>query len=152
MTNLLKILRSIFVQGPVGVFLAVVRLPLLLVFGLLSLIVGFVEWLCEFLERMNLKEEEEDDDECNPPFPEGVMRRPDPCIYSQHYLASQGLSVTWNNPDSSTRYQVVPTNTTTMADGGYCREYTTTATVGGKVETVYGRACRQPDGAWQIKS
>ena len=99
MTNLLKILRSLLVQGPVGVFLAVVRLPLLLIFGLLSLIVRFVEWLCEFLERMNLKEEEEDDDECNPPFPEGVIRRPDPCIYSQHYLASQGLSVTWNNPD-----------------------------------------------------
>jgi hypothetical protein len=27
------------------------------------------------------------------------MRRPDPCIYSQTYLASQGVPVTWNNPD-----------------------------------------------------
>jgi hypothetical protein len=27
------------------------------------------------------------------------LRRPDPCIYSQAYLISQGLPVTWDNPD-----------------------------------------------------
>ena len=74
------------------------------------------------------------------------------CLEQSLEHAQDGQQITWNNPDSSTRYQVVPTKTTTMADGRYCREYTTTATVGGKVETVYGRACRQPDGAWQIKS
>jgi len=31
--------------------------------------------------------------------PPDVARRPDPCLYSQRYLASQGLSVTWDNPD-----------------------------------------------------
>lgn len=28
-----------------------------------------------------------------------VYKRPDPLIYSQHYLMEQGLAVTWNNPD-----------------------------------------------------
>ena len=74
------------------------------------------------------------------------------CLEQSLEHAEDGQQITWNNPDSGTRYQVVPTKTTTMVDGRYCREYTTTATVGGKVETVYGRACRQPDGAWQIKS
>ncbi len=74
------------------------------------------------------------------------------CLEQSLEHAEDGQQITWNNPDSSTRYQVVPTKTTTMADGRYCREYTTTATVGGKAETVYGRACRQPDGAWQIES
>ena len=74
------------------------------------------------------------------------------CLEQSLEHAEDGQQITWNNPDSGTRYRVVPTKTTTMADGRYCREYTTTATVGGKVETVYGRACRQPDGAWQIKS
>ncbi len=74
------------------------------------------------------------------------------CLEQSLEHAQDGQRITWSNPDSGTRYQVVPTKTTTMADGRYCREYTTTATVGGKVETVYGRACRQPDGAWQIMS
>lgn len=33
------------------------------------------------------------------PIPDDVYRRPDPCIYSQSYLMSQGFAVTWNNPD-----------------------------------------------------
>lgn len=31
--------------------------------------------------------------------PAPVYRRPDPLIYSQRYLMSQGLAVTWDNPD-----------------------------------------------------
>ncbi|GAC1404143.1 MAG: hypothetical protein NVSMB52_17960 [Chloroflexota bacterium] len=31
--------------------------------------------------------------------PADVYRRPDPMIYSQSYLMSQGLAVTWDNPD-----------------------------------------------------
>lgn len=34
--------------------------------------------------------------------------------------------------------------------GRYCREYQTTGTVGGKVEPLYGTACLQPDGSWQL--
>ena len=32
-------------------------------------------------------------------IPSHTYRRPDPLIYSQTYLMSQGLSVTWDNPD-----------------------------------------------------
>lgn len=33
------------------------------------------------------------------PVPPDVYRRPDPMLYSQGYLMSQGLAVTWDNPD-----------------------------------------------------
>ena len=46
-------------------------------------------------------------------------------------------------------YTVTPLRTF-QTDGAYCREYQTAATVGGKVQHVYGTACRQPDGAWKI--
>jgi hypothetical protein len=39
---------------------------------------------------------------CDPdrqPIPSRVYRRPDPMIYSQQYLMSRGLPVTWDNPD-----------------------------------------------------
>lgn len=46
-------------------------------------------------------------------------------------------------------YAVVPLRTF-QAEGMYCREYQTAATVGGKIQHAYGTACRQPDGAWKI--
>ncbi len=46
-------------------------------------------------------------------------------------------------------YDVVPLRTF-QSNGMYCREYQTKAAVGGKVQQVYGTACRQPDGAWKI--
>lgn len=38
----------------------------------------------------------------------------------------------------------------TAQAGNYCREYTRTIAVGGRFESGYGTACRQPDGSWQI--
>jgi hypothetical protein len=64
--------------------------------------------------------------------------------------APDGQGIVWDEPAENTRYQVVPTETYTQADGRYCREYVTTATVGGQTQTVYGQACRQPDGTWEI--
>lgn len=32
----------------------------------------------------------------------------------------------------------------------YCREYTKTVTIGGRVEEAYGTACYQPDGSWEV--
>lgn len=37
-------------------------------------------------------------------------------------------------------------------DGEYCREYTRTVTIGGKITEAYGTACLQPDGSWKIVS
>ena len=60
-----------------------------------------------------------------------------------------GVSSTWRNPDSGVQYQVTPTNTYETAQGP-CREYTMEALIGGRVEQVYGTACRQADGSWRI--
>ena len=34
----------------------------------------------------------------------------------------------------------------------YCREYTQVVNIGGRNETAYGKACRQPDGQWKVVS
>ena len=99
MQNFLKILHTLFVKGPLGALVALVGLLVLLVVFIPSLLLRFWEKLLKFLRNRNLKADEEEKDPCNPPFPEPVMRRPDPSIYSQTYLASQGVPVTWNNPD-----------------------------------------------------
>ena len=56
-----------------------------------------------------------------------------------------GTSTVWKNPDSGNTGTVTPTRTYEEA-GQYCREYQQTVTVGGKTESAYGTACRQPDG------
>ena len=35
-------------------------------------------------------------------------------------------------------------------NGQTCREYQSTAMIGGAMRPVYGTACLQPDGAWRI--
>jgi hypothetical protein len=146
LTNPRKILRSLFVHGPVSALLVAVRLLFLLVLGPLALLVALIEWICRFVKRKNLKEEE-DDDECNPPFPEDAMRRPDPCIYSQSYLASQGLPVTWNNPDiwlarASTPNVIEPDSYHLEADTDYivsvrCHNASTDLALGVRVRLLY---------------
>ena len=64
----------------------------------------------------------------------------------------------WRNPDS--RRQANPpvrqpqsayeTGSTEVSDSGPCREYHTTARVGGRIQQIYGHACRQPDGSWKF--
>lgn len=60
-----------------------------------------------------------------------------------------GVPATWRNPDTGVQYAVTPTRTYETAEGP-CREFTTEAIIGGRRETVYGTACRQPDGSWRI--
>lgn len=60
-----------------------------------------------------------------------------------------GVSSTWVNPDTDYRYSVTPTSTY-ESDTGPCREYTMDATIGGNTEQIYGTACRQADGSWQV--
>jgi surface antigen len=69
---------------------------------------------------------------------------------SQQALESNPVNRTssWRNPDSGNSYEVTPTRTY-ESDSGPCREYTTEAVINGRSETVYGTACRQPDGSWQ---
>jgi surface antigen len=58
--------------------------------------------------------------------------------------------IVWADHDNNSRYSVEPGRTFQQANGRYCREYTTTAQIGGRSEQVYGTACRQPDGSWQL--
>ena len=44
------------------------------------------------------------------------------------------------------------TQPTTQTTDEYCREYYTDAGVNGQTQQVYGTACMQPDGSWQIKN
>lgn len=74
------------------------------------------------------------------------------CLFQSLEHARDGQRIVWNNPDSGARYQITPGRTVQAADNRYCRQYTSTSTIGGKAETVRGTACRQPDGAWKIKS
>lgn len=56
--------------------------------------------------------------------------------------------LSWRNPDSGNRYTVTPTRTFYRGEEA-CREYSTTAIIGGKKQQIYGKACRTSDGAWR---
>ena len=58
--------------------------------------------------------------------------------------------VVWQNPDDHQQYTVTPVNTYQRNDERYCREYITEAHVAGERQQIYGTACRQPDGSWEI--
>ena len=72
---------------------------------------------------------------------------------AQHDALENGISgrsTTWVNPDSGNAGDIVPQPAYQQADGTYCREFAQTIVVGGKMESAYGTACRQPDGAWKL--
>lgn len=73
---------------------------------------------------------------------------------TQHSLEMQpvGVTSTWHNPDSGHSGTVTPTRTYQAPSGHYCREYSQTVNIGGQTEEAYGKACRQPDGTWQIQN
>jgi surface antigen len=63
-----------------------------------------------------------------------------------------GVTTEWRNPDNGHTGTVTPKRTYQSARGQYCREYTQTISIGGRPQTSYGTACRQPDGQWKIVS
>jgi surface antigen len=69
------------------------------------------------------------------------------CVGRVLEYASDRQRIQWTGAGYD--YDVVPLRTF-QNNGMYCREYQTTATVGGRPQQVYGTACRQPDGAWKI--
>jgi surface antigen len=56
----------------------------------------------------------------------------------------------WHNQRTGVEYRVTPVKNVTYHGNRYCREYRTTADIAGKKQQVYGTACRQPDGSWQM--
>lgn len=65
-------------------------------------------------------------------------------------FSKSNTPTTWANPDSGNKGSIIPTRTFQMADGSYCREFSSMIEVGGQSETAYGTACRQDDGSWKI--
>lgn len=57
---------------------------------------------------------------------------------------------TWKNPDSGNRYRVEPVKTY-YKDSRPCRRFKTTAIIDGRTQTVYGHACRDNRGRWQMR-
>jgi len=70
----------------------------------------------------------------------------------QAATAPVGETITWSNPNTGNSGTVTPTRDGQSSTGAYCREFQQTVIIGGKEEQAYGVACRQPDGAWEIKS
>lgn len=64
--------------------------------------------------------------------------------------APVGETIVWYNPETSHQGSITPTREGQTTDGRYCREYQQKVMIGGKEETAYGQACRQPDGSWEI--
>jgi surface antigen len=64
--------------------------------------------------------------------------------------APTGTPKRWVNPNNGNRYVVTPRRTY-YVEQQPCREYVTSAVIGGKTEKIYGTACRQADGSWQIQ-
>ncbi len=72
------------------------------------------------------------------------------CIDQALEHAPDGSSIRWNDADR--QYSVTPQQTIQDDQGRYCREYSMDAGVKGQTQQVFGKACRQPDGSWQIGS
>lgn len=66
-------------------------------------------------------------------------------------VGQPGQSFPWNNPQSNVSGMVTPSGYFQNSTGQYCREYTQSINVSGRMETGHGIACRQPDGAWKIQ-
>ena len=64
--------------------------------------------------------------------------------------AQPGQSLPWRNAQSGNSGTVTPSNYYQNSQGQYCREYSQTIVVGGQKQDGFGKACRQPDGSWQI--
>jgi len=61
-----------------------------------------------------------------------------------------GQTSRWSNPDSGNSGTITPTRTVQKAEEDQpCREYESTVTIDGQLETITGMACRQDDGTWR---
>jgi len=81
-----------------------------------------------------------------------VDRQKAEAAYARATTAPVGETISWNNPSSGNSGTVTPTREGSSSTGAYCREFQQTVSIGGQQEDAYGVACRQPDGAWEIKN
>jgi surface antigen len=64
--------------------------------------------------------------------------------------APAGQTLPWSNPQSGNSGTITPKQYYQSSNGQYCREYTQSINVGGRIQEGVGTACRQPDGSWRI--
>lgn len=81
-----------------------------------------------------------------------VDRQKAESAYQQATTAPVGETISWSNPNTGNSGTVTPTREGQSTTGAYCREFQQTVIIGGKEEQAYGVACRQPDGAWEIRN
>ena len=63
--------------------------------------------------------------------------------------ARDNQRVAWKGPRGDA-YEMRPARSWRTAQGLFCREYQTSAMIGGKRQQLFGTACREPDGAWRL--
>ncbi|MCU0285120.1 MAG: hypothetical protein MUF15_01860 [Acidobacteria bacterium] len=97
MESITRLLKIIFLRLPRELFTAILYLLFASIIGPLSLLLAICEWLRRLWKTKNIFAEEKE--EACKGLPEALIRRPDPCLYSQSLLMAQGLPVTWDNPD-----------------------------------------------------
>lgn len=69
--------------------------------------------------------------------------------YSALEYTPSGSQTSWSNPDSGNSGYFTPSRTYQSSSGQYCREYSHNATIDGRIERVYGTACRDEYGGWR---
>lgn len=94
----MKAVLVFVVRAAAMTFASLLKALLSLLLFLPLLLAWLLRWLKTRLKEGGRDQDKEQKD-CHTPFPEDLMRRPDPCIYSQEFLTAQGVPVTWNNPD-----------------------------------------------------
>lgn len=72
------------------------------------------------------------------------------CVGQVLEHAPDGRQIAWTDTTTGGRYRVTPDKPYKNSQGQYCRKYLTNAVVDGSTRQVYGTACRQPNGAWQM--
>jgi hypothetical protein len=66
----------------------------------------------------------------------------------QALRAPVGETIVWRDSGASGSVTVIREGISSV--GRYCREYQQEVRIGGESQRVYGTACRNPDGTWQI--
>ena len=62
--------------------------------------------------------------------------------------APSGEQVSWSNPRSGNKGEIIPLRTFLSRDGKLCRDYSRTITVAGETEQTVHTACRNGQGDW----
>ncbi len=97
MSPIVRFLKNLLLRLPQELLVALLRLLLFLILFLIVIILKLWELLMWLIRTRNLYGDKPSR-RCGV-LPEPIVRRPDPCIYSQQFLAAQGIQVTWDNPD-----------------------------------------------------